>query len=100
MTKGSPDTATGNNFKDYLPKLGFVEVQKKAIEWSCGPWPEEEARKMLGKMQRQNVSMALKGVSRMLFMKQFGWTKEEVGAILQEALKDLDDLEKHIHNRV
>ena len=54
----------------------------------------------MGRLQRQNISMALDGVSMPLFTKERGCTKEDAETILQEVRKDLDDLGKHSSVRV
>lgn len=70
------------------------------MTWPCGPLPEEESGKNLGKLQRQNILVALEVVSMMLFTTLSEWTKVDVKAIIQEVCEDLKDQEKHAYCRV
>ncbi len=99
MVKRGMDTAPGERFKDDLSNQGFANVQEKFIQWPCGPWPEDEAGKKLGRLQIQNLLIALQGLSTMLLTKWLGWTKEEVEVLLQEVRRDLDDLGQHTYLR-
>ena len=94
------DPAPGDNFKRHLSNEGFTNVNEKLTTWACSPWPEDENGKEIGSLQRRNILMMLEGVTTMVFMKSFGWTKQEVDALLEGVRKDLDDLGKHVYVRV
>lgn len=100
MKKGGIDAKPGERFKEYLSAQGFISMRETVMKWPCGPWPEDQAGKRLGRLQKQNILMALEAASLMLFTKQLGWTKEEVEAIIREAREDLEDLGKHIYCRM
>lgn len=97
MKKGGIDANPGERFKAYLSAQGFMNTREMVMKWPCGPWPEDQAGKRLGRLQKQNFLMALEVASLMLFTKQLGWTKEEVEAIIREAREDLG---KHFYCRV
>ena len=94
------DAKPGVKFKEYLSSQGFVNIQENLSRWPYGPWPEDEAGKKLGSLQKQNILMALEAVSMILLNKQPGWTKEELEAIIREVREDLDDLGKHTYCRM
>ena len=100
MAKGGVDPAPGDNFKRHMLNEGFTNVQGKLTTWACSPWPEDEYGKEIARLQRQNVLMALEGISTMVFMKYFGWTKQEVDALLEGVREDIGDLKKHVYVRV
>lgn len=66
-----------------------MNVQGKVANRPCCPWPEDENRKELGRLQGQNILIGWEGASTMLSMKHLGCTKQEVEAIIEEARKDL-----------
>ena len=66
------------------------------MTWPLGPWPEDEIKKHLGRLLRQNILMVLESLSMTLLMKEHGRTKEDVGDMVQEVRKELDDLGKHV----
>ena len=100
MAKGGIDAGPEEKFKDYMSTEGFVNIRETVMKLPCGPWPEDEAGKKLGKLQRQNILMVQEGASMMLFTKQLGWTKEEIETLIVEVREDLEDLGKHIYCRV
>ena len=99
-TKAGLNAAAGYDFKDYMLSQGFTNVQEKVLHWPCTPWPEDEAGKKLGMMQKPNILLALEGATMNLFMNQLGWSKEDVHSLLQEVREDLDDLGKHVYFRM
>ena len=100
MAKGGVDPAPGDNFKSHMSKEGFTNVHEKITTWACSPWPVNEYQKAIGSLHRQNTLMALEGITTTVFMKFFGWTKQEVNVLLEGVRKDLDDLRKHVYVRV
>ena len=100
MEKGGIDAKPGERLKEYLSAPGFISIRETVMKWPCGPWPEDQAGRRLGRLQKQNILMALEAASLMLFTKQLDWTKKEVDAIIGETREDLEDLGKHIYCRM
>lgn len=100
VAKRGLDTALSDKLGQFLRIQGFVRVQEKIIKLPCSPWPEDEAARKLGRLQRQNFLMALDGVSMPLFTKELGWTKEKVDVFLREVCEELHDMGKHVYVRM
>lgn len=82
-------------FGDQLRDAGFVDVQCRNFRWPMAPWPDSKKEKTLGIWMQQNSIQGLEGAGIAFLCRYLGWSKEQVSDLVQEAKKELFDMDYH-----
>lgn len=80
-------------YKTWFEEAGFVDVEEKVFSWPGNEWAKGEKQKELGRTMFENSMKGLSAISMMVLTKAFGTSAEEVGAVLVDVKKDLENCE-------
>ncbi|KAF2773745.1 hypothetical protein EJ03DRAFT_105797 [Teratosphaeria nubilosa] len=85
------DARASESFIEMLTRQGFVNIEKRDLQWPGTNWAKGRKNKILGKLNEENTGRAIPGIGMGLFTRRLGWTKEQVEDISNEVLDELKD---------
>ena len=91
LEKGGIQAGAAESFSGWLSEVGFVDVREEVIKWGLGPWMEDEKRKSIGVLERENLNRGLEGITMGAVTRNLGWTREQVKEFVEEVKRDIDD---------
>ena len=90
------DASWAAEYKNWMIKVGFEDVQEHVTNWPVNTWPKSKSMKEMGKLTMINMYDGLEGFTVRLFERAFGKTVEESQVFLVDVRKDL--LDRKIHS--
>jgi Methyltransferase domain len=96
-TKLGRDWDKVKKYKRWMEDVGFVDIKETIFAWPMNTWPRGRHHKTLGVWAGQNLKDGLEGFSVAPFTRAYGWTVDEVKALLADVRRDLDDRNIHAY---
>lgn len=96
-TRLGRDWAKVSKYKGWMEAAGFTDVTETKFAWPTNTWPLGQHHKTLGVWAGQNLKDGLEAFSMAAFTKAYGWTADEVKALLEDVRRDLDDRNIHAY---
>jgi hypothetical protein len=75
-------------YAKWMEDVGFVHIVEKRFFLATAPWGEGERERELGKMQLENWTNAMEGMT-VRNLARIGWGAEECKALVDEAKEEL-----------
>lgn len=95
MLKMGKNLRDNVNWGRYMKEIGFEDVVETKGATAFGPWPKGKKNKLLGAMNRQNLTEGVQSMSLALFTRVLNMSSEHVMSFLQDVKKDVNDSNIH-----
>ena len=73
------------NYKSYMEKAGFVDVQETHFQWPLGPWATDRRLKAIGVLFREDMNQVVDGFGKSLLGEGLGMSEGEIRTLLADA---------------
>ncbi|KAM3081282.1 hypothetical protein ACMFMG_005239 [Clarireedia jacksonii] len=93
---GRPWT-NGKNYGRWLREAGFEDVVEKSYYWATNQWVKGEKQKVQAVWLQENLREGLPAWGLSTLSRGFGWSKERIDGLIEEARKDLKDPKIHAY---
>ncbi|PQE04462.1 hypothetical protein CJF31_00007286 [Rutstroemia sp. NJR-2017a BVV2] len=93
---GRPWT-NGKNYGRWLREAGFEDVVEKSYYWATNQWVRGEKQKVQAMWLQENLREGLPAWGLSTLSRGFGWSKERIEGLIEEARKDLKDPKVHAY---
>ncbi|KAH7632727.1 S-adenosyl-L-methionine-dependent methyltransferase [Sordaria sp. MPI-SDFR-AT-0083] len=90
----------GDDIKQWLEEVGFVDVQQMVLKLPVGGWAKEPRLKHLGMLWQRNLSGGLSGLSVGLLHRFGGKTVEQVEVDLVDVRNSMFDRNVHAYMKI
>ncbi|KAF2116984.1 S-adenosyl-L-methionine-dependent methyltransferase [Lophiotrema nucula] len=81
--------------KEFLEKVGFVDITVLEFKLPIGPWPKKKRLRDAGLLQLSSLLEGMEGLSLRLFTFYAGWSLEELKVLLAKVRTELKDKNCH-----
>jgi SAM-dependent methyltransferase len=95
--KDGIDTLITRKFRKMIEEQGFVNIREEPLKWPCGRWPKGEKEKNIGHWMLVNLKAFVSPIALALFTKKLDWPKEKVEELIEKAMVDMEDRNKHYY---
>jgi SAM-dependent methyltransferase len=93
--KDGIDTLITRKFQSMIADQGFINTREEPLKWPSGPWPKGDKEKNIGHWLLMNLRSFVSPLALALFTKKLNWPEEDVKKLVEKALDELEDQNKH-----
>lgn len=91
------DLFAADHFTNHMRDAGFVDIQVHTEIWPLNRWPMDENMKKRGTWAGENLASGMEGFCMAFFTKIFGWSKEQVMELVEQARAQVKDKKSHTY---
>ncbi|KAF4626673.1 hypothetical protein G7Y89_g11484 [Cudoniella acicularis] len=91
------DITAPARYKSMMEEVGFVDVKEVMFEWPIGTWAKSQYHKRIGAWFMRDIEIGLEGIMMGLLTRVLGMSREEVGILSRDTLKEMRDPKIHCY---